>query len=74
MRQRRRHQLRVKPSPNAFPNDREFESLIRRAEEAIELGIYPERIIQGSSGSYFVLDKDKVVFESESSVRSTCQI
>ena len=44
-RQRRRNQLCVKPSPNSFPNDREFEGLIRRAEEAIELGIYPERII-----------------------------
>lgn len=61
VRQRRRKQLRVKPSPNSFPDDRDYECLVRRAEEAIELGIYPERIVQGSSGSYFVLDKDKVL-------------
>jgi phosphatidylinositol 4-kinase type 2 len=39
---------------NSFPNDAEFNELIQEAELAIENGILPERIYQGSSGSYFV--------------------
>ncbi|XP_055906201.1 phosphatidylinositol 4-kinase type 2-beta [Eupeodes corollae] len=39
---------------NAFPDDPEFNEIITQAEIAIEHGIYPERIYQGSSGSYFV--------------------
>jgi hypothetical protein len=39
---------------NDFPDDPSFADLIRQAEVAIENGIYPERIYQGSSGSYFV--------------------
>uniref|UniRef100_A0AAY5F291 Phosphatidylinositol 4-kinase type 2 n=1 Tax=Electrophorus electricus TaxID=8005 RepID=A0AAY5F291_ELEEL len=39
-----------------FPEDPEFREIIRKAERAIEEGIYPERIYQGSSGSYFVKD------------------
>lgn len=31
-----------------------FDDLIRQAEAAIDCGILPERIYQGSSGSYFV--------------------
>jgi hypothetical protein len=38
----------------SFPDDPLFSDLIRQAEIAIENGIYPERIYQGSSGSYFV--------------------
>ncbi|KAM7072716.1 phosphatidylinositol 4-kinase type 2-alpha isoform 1-T1 [Molossus nigricans] len=41
---------------NEFPEDPEFEAVVRRAEKAIELNIFPERIYQGSSGSYFVKD------------------
>ncbi|KAL4641060.1 phosphatidylinositol 4-kinase type 2-alpha-like [Arapaima gigas] len=41
---------------NEFPEDPEFREIIRRAERAIEEGIFPERIYQGSSGSYFVKD------------------
>ncbi|XP_027873481.1 phosphatidylinositol 4-kinase type 2-alpha [Xiphophorus couchianus] len=41
---------------NEFPEDPEFREIIRKAEQAIEEGIYPERIYQGSSGSYFVKD------------------
>jgi len=37
-----------------FPDDPLFSDLVRQAEVAIENGIYPERIYQGSSGSYFV--------------------
>ncbi|PNF29537.1 Phosphatidylinositol 4-kinase type 2-beta [Cryptotermes secundus] len=39
---------------NNFPDDPLFSDLVRQAEIAIDNGIYPERIYQGSSGSYFV--------------------
>ena len=39
---------------NRFPDDPEFMGLIQDAQNAIELGILPELISQGSSGSYFV--------------------
>lgn len=45
---------------NEFPEDPEFREIIRKAERAIEEGIYPERIYQGSSGSYFVKDSEGV--------------
>ncbi|GLG98782.1 Phosphatidylinositol 4-kinase type 2-beta [Gryllus bimaculatus] len=35
-------------------DDPQFSELVRQAETAIDNGIYPERISQGSSGSYFV--------------------
>ncbi|XP_046997740.1 phosphatidylinositol 4-kinase type 2-beta isoform X2 [Schistocerca americana] len=35
-------------------DDPQFSELVRQAEYAIDNGIYPERIYQGSSGSYFV--------------------
>lgn len=41
---------------NNFPDDPEFADIIQRAELAIENGVFPERISQGSSGSYFVKD------------------
>ncbi|GAA6069253.1 phosphatidylinositol 4-kinase type 2-alpha, partial [Tachysurus ichikawai] len=44
------------PHRNEFSEDPEFREIIRKAERAIEEGIYPERIYQGSSGSYFVKD------------------
>lgn len=37
-----------------FPDDPEFTELIRQAELAADQGVYPTRIYQGSSGSYFV--------------------
>uniref|UniRef100_A0A8W8IZR2 Phosphatidylinositol 4-kinase type 2 n=1 Tax=Magallana gigas TaxID=29159 RepID=A0A8W8IZR2_MAGGI len=46
---------------NNFPDDPAFQEIIRKAEEAIEEGFLPERIYQGSSGSYFVKDHEKVV-------------
>lgn len=45
---------------NVFADDPDFTSLLREAELAIEQEIYPERIVQGSSGSYFVKALDKV--------------
>ncbi|GIY84755.1 phosphatidylinositol 4-kinase type 2-beta [Caerostris darwini] len=41
-------------SINCFPEDLQFSAIVREAENAIVHGIIPERIYQGSSGSYFV--------------------
>lgn len=41
-------------SYNNFPDDPVFNDLVANAEAAIDNGIFPERISQGSSGSYFV--------------------
>ncbi len=46
--------------PHTVIDDPEFKTIYRSAEEAIYLGVLPERIYQGSSGSYFVKDKTKV--------------
>ncbi|KAK3877493.1 hypothetical protein Pcinc_017819 [Petrolisthes cinctipes] len=47
---------------NLWPDDPHFTDLVRQAETSIESGIYPERIYQGSSGSYFVKNSNgKVV-------------
>lgn len=45
---------------NSFSNDTEFAAVILKAEQAIEFGVFPERISQGSSGSYFVKDPKRV--------------
>ncbi|KAJ6636240.1 Phosphatidylinositol 4-kinase type 2-beta [Pseudolycoriella hygida] len=37
-----------------YGDDPQFNELVCQADSAIESGIYPERIYQGSSGSYFV--------------------
>uniref|UniRef100_F7BWD8 Phosphatidylinositol 4-kinase type 2 n=1 Tax=Xenopus tropicalis TaxID=8364 RepID=F7BWD8_XENTR len=47
---------------NVILDDLEFADIIHRAEQAIESGVFPERISQGSSGSYFVKDpKGKII-------------
>lgn len=46
---------------NTFPDDPEFTAIVREAENAIDGEIYPERITQGSSGSYFVKDTENQV-------------
>ncbi|KRZ54898.1 Phosphatidylinositol 4-kinase type 2-beta [Trichinella nativa] len=38
----------------SFPGDTVYNDMFQQAEEAIEAGVYPKRIAQGSSGSYFV--------------------
>uniref|UniRef100_A0A8C2PFP6 Phosphatidylinositol 4-kinase type 2 n=1 Tax=Capra hircus TaxID=9925 RepID=A0A8C2PFP6_CAPHI len=50
------HAAQAHRERNEFPEDPEFEAVVRQAELAIERGIFPERIYQGSSGSYFVKD------------------
>ncbi|XP_061498450.1 phosphatidylinositol 4-kinase type 2-alpha isoform X3 [Anopheles gambiae] len=46
---------------NDIPDDPHFSDLVYSAEIAIDAGIYPERIYQGSSGSYFVKNPAKKV-------------
>ncbi|CAJ1053917.1 Hypothetical predicted protein [Xyrichtys novacula] len=47
---------------NHFPDDQEFTDIVQMAEQAIQTGVFPERISQGSSGSYFVKDpKGKII-------------
>ena len=41
-------------------DDTEFATLVREVESAIEAGVDPERIYQGSSGSYFAMNRNKV--------------
>lgn len=45
---------------NNFPDDPIFQDIVREAEDAIDCGRYPERIYQGSSGSYFVKSIENV--------------
>jgi len=45
---------------NNFPDDVEYSGLLCEAEQAIEHGISPQRISRGSSGSYFVKNRDGV--------------
>ena len=45
---------------NDFPEDPSFSGVVRQGEQAIETGIYPQRIKQGSSGSYFVKNLEGV--------------
>ena len=47
---------------NNFPEDEYFNSVIKEAERSIEDGNYPIRILQGSSGSYFVRDSSNVMY------------
>ncbi|XP_069487965.1 phosphatidylinositol 4-kinase type 2-beta isoform X1 [Ambystoma mexicanum] len=46
----------VNEEMNSFSDDLEFAEIIQQAEQALECGVLPERITQGSSGSYFVKD------------------
>ena len=47
-------------SGNYDAEDRQFVNIFCDAERAIDHGIYPQRILQGSSGSYFVKNSDGV--------------
>ncbi|XP_059803090.1 phosphatidylinositol 4-kinase type 2-alpha [Hypanus sabinus] len=55
-RERERQPLLGPRALNEFPDEPEFAEVIRRAEQAQDLGIHPQRISQGSSGSYFIRD------------------
>lgn len=45
---------------NSFPDDPRFEELVRQTEDAIEHNVFPQRIYQGSSGSYFAKSREGV--------------
>ncbi len=45
---------------NDFPEDPAFTVIVRQGENAVLSGIYPQRIKQGSSGSYFVKSTEGV--------------
>lgn len=45
-----------------FSDDPSFSYVIKQAEIAIDNSVFPERIYQGSSGSYFVKDINGVSF------------
>lgn len=49
-------QASVSRVDNHFDDDPELNQVVEEAETAIEEGVYPQRISQGSSGSYFVFD------------------
>lgn len=48
------------PLVNEIHNDSDFKNVLQSALQAIESGILPERIYQGSSGSYFVKNANGV--------------
>ncbi|RWS25356.1 phosphatidylinositol 4-kinase type 2-alpha-like isoform X1 [Leptotrombidium deliense] len=45
---------------NVFPDDPEFTAIVKDAENAIDNCVYPQRISQGSSGSYFVKNSAEI--------------
>lgn len=45
-----------------IPDDPDFNETVNVAENAIDQGFLPERIYQGSSGSYFVKNTSGVSF------------
>lgn len=45
-----------------FIDDPDFSYVIKQSEIAIDNSVFPERIYQGSSGSYFVKDTNGVSF------------
>ncbi|XP_075244986.1 phosphatidylinositol 4-kinase type 2-alpha-like [Convolutriloba macropyga] len=53
--------LVVEKNLNRFPDDPGFMETIQDAQNAIEQGILPELITQGSSGSYFVRNTEREI-------------
>ena len=45
---------------NSFPNDPDFASLVRDVEVALDSGLKPQLSPKGTSGCYFVKDKNEV--------------
>lgn len=45
---------------NSFPNDPEFERIVAEAMQSIEAGNLPKLSPKGTSGCYFVSDREKV--------------
>ena len=45
---------------NSFPNDPDFAALVRDVEVALDSGLKPQLSPKGTSGCYFVKDKNQV--------------
>jgi hypothetical protein len=62
-------------NPNVITDDPVFAELVRQAELAIDCNVLPERIYQGSSGSYFVKNPSSVsdVVHGISQFSKSCQ-
>ncbi|XP_073441369.1 phosphatidylinositol 4-kinase type 2-beta isoform X1 [Dendrobates tinctorius] len=56
---------------NVILDDIEFADIIHRAEQAIDGGVFPERISQGSSGSYFVKDPKAALSNQKAARKKT---
>lgn len=48
-----------------FTDDPQFNEVLNQAQIAIDHEVYPERIYQGSSGSYFVKNRRGVSLKSK---------
>lgn len=49
-------------SCNHFESDPEFNDIVKKVEFAIDHDILPQRIYEGSSGSYFCKNSENVIF------------
>lgn len=58
---------------NTFPDDAAFTALIREAELALDAGLKPHLSQKGTSGCYFILDREQVGFFFFSSSRYVVQ-
>jgi hypothetical protein len=47
-------------SCNNFDSDPEFSAFVKQVEQAIDSGVLPQRIFEGSSGSYFAKNSENV--------------
>lgn len=52
-------------------DDPSFSYVIKQAEIAIDNSVFPDRIYQGSSGSYFVKDPNRVSFCFQSNLKGS---
>jgi hypothetical protein len=48
-------------SCNNFESDPEFNDFVKQVEQAIDAGVLPQRIYEGSSGSYFAKNPQNVI-------------
>lgn len=57
---------------NHFPEDTEFSAIIREAEMALDAGQNPSLIQKGTSGCYFIKDREGVCRMSSASTLKNC--
>ena len=61
-------------SCNHFEDDPEFNEVIKQVEFAIDHNMLPQRIYEGSSGSYFVKNSNSVIFFSSNFLKINFRI